>query len=148
MTISWKPYVWEAVHPASPHELARIEQEWGVSLPSDYTNLAITHQGMAPTPSVLDIGRGNTVVCELLTISLDEEHWGSSILEVYKSIQPHVPQGIYPFAATGAGDFICFDYRRSQDAPSVVFYFAEAEGEEAIYPVADNFTEFLSKLHD
>jgi hypothetical protein len=68
--------------------------------------------------------------------------------EVYKSIQPHVPQGIYPFAATGAGDFICFDYRRSSNAPAVVFYFAEAEGEEAIYPVADHFTEFLSKLHD
>lgn len=72
----------------------------------------------------------------------------SPILEVYWSIQPHVPQGIYPFAATGAGDFICFDYRRSQTAPSVVFYFAEDEGEEAIYPIAGSFTEFLSKLHD
>ena len=88
------------------------------------------------------------MVCELLTISFDEEHWGSSMLEVYKSIQPRVPEDIYPFAATGAGDSICFDYRRSPDAPSVVFYFAEAEGEEAIYPVANSFTEFLSILHD
>jgi hypothetical protein len=29
-----------------------------------------------------------------------------------------------------------------------VFSFSEAEGEEAIVPVADNFTDFLSKLHD
>ena len=148
MTISWRPYVWKTARPATPQEMAKLEEELGVSLPADYKNLAITHQGMAPTPCVLDIGRGNTVVCELLTISFDEEHWGSSMLEAYKDTQHYLPQGIYPFAATGAGDFICFDYRRSPDAPSVVFYFTEAEGEEAIYPVANSFTEYLSKLHD
>lgn len=148
MTISWRPYVWKTVHPASPHEVARLEQEWNVSLPSDYKALAITHQGMAPTPCILDIGQSDTVVCELLTISLDEERWGSSMSEVYKSIRHHVPQGIYPFAATAAGDCICFDYRSSPEAPAVVFYFREAEGDEAIYPVAGSFTEFLSKLHD
>jgi hypothetical protein len=30
----------------------------------------------------------------------------------------------------------------------VVFYFTEAPDPEAIYPVADSFTEFLAKLHD
>jgi hypothetical protein len=30
----------------------------------------------------------------------------------------------------------------------VIFYFTEALGEEALYPVADSFTDFLSKLHD
>jgi len=148
MTISWKPHVWKTVRPASSHEVARLEQEWSISLPLDYKSLAITHQGMAPTPYVLDVGRGDTAVCELLTISLDEEHWGSSMSEIYKSIRQHVPRGIYPFAAAEGGDFICFDYRSSPEAPTVVFYFAEAEGDEAIYPIAGSFTEFLSKLHD
>lgn len=148
MTISWRPYVWKTVRPATLQDIAKVEQEWGVSLPDDYKSLAVTHQGMAPTPSVLDIGRGNTVVCELLTLSFDEEHWASSMLDVYPSIQDYIPRGIYPFAATGAGDFICFDYRSDRNAPKVVFYFTEEAGEQAIRWVADSFSDFLSKLHD
>src|SRR5690606_31109734 len=28
--ISWRPYVWKTVRPASSHEVATLEQEWGV----------------------------------------------------------------------------------------------------------------------
>lgn len=147
MTISWKPRVWKTMRPATLEDIAKVEQEWGVSLPDDYKRLAITHQGMMPTPDVLDIGRGNTVVSELLTLSFDEEHWASSMLDIYPAIRDYIPQGIYPFMSTGAGDFICFDYRSDPNAPKVVFYFTEEAGERAIHWVANSFTEFLSKPH-
>jgi cell wall assembly regulator SMI1 len=150
MTVQWKPRIWKQPFLATPQDVESLERAWGVKLPEDYKQVAMSHQGMTPYPHVLDIGTGNTVISELLTLSKseDEDLQLYSMSETYELIKAHVPQGIYPFAATGAGDFICFDYRHSPNAPAVVFYFAEAEGEEAIYPVADNFTEFLSKLHD
>ncbi|KFE67245.1 hypothetical protein DB31_8598 [Hyalangium minutum] len=108
------------------------------------------YQGMTPFPDVIDIGKGNTVVSELLTISEseDEDLRIYSMADTYELIKDHVPQGIYPFAGTGAGDFICFDYRSNPYAPKVVFYFTEEAGEQAIHVVANSFSEFLSKLHN
>jgi cell wall assembly regulator SMI1 len=148
MAITWETYIWDAPHPATVDELELLEREWGVKLPEDYTQIAMSHQGMAPNPCILDVGRSNTAVSELLTLSVDPERRSYAMSQAYQVIKHLVPAGIYPFAGTGTGDFICFDYRVSPAAPTVVFYFTEAPGPEALYPVADNFTEFLSKLHD
>lgn len=148
MTVRWLPRLWKSPRLAMPHEVQSLEREWGVGLPEDYKRIATLHQGMAPEPCVLDIGGSNTVVSELLTISEDEEFRAYSMSGTHTLIKPHIPVGIYPFASTATGDFICFDYRHAPGAPSVVFYFTEATGEEAIHPVAGSFSEFLSKLHD
>jgi hypothetical protein len=68
--------------------------------------------------------------------------------DTHALLKPYLPSGIYLFASTATGDFICFDYRHAPEAPSVVFYFTEAAGEEAIHPVASSFSEFLARLHD
>jgi hypothetical protein len=68
--------------------------------------------------------------------------------DTYTQVKPDVPNGIYPFAVTGSGDYICFDYRSSPHEPKVVFYFSEDAGEEAIHPLAESFSDLLTKLHD
>jgi cell wall assembly regulator SMI1 len=125
-----------------------LERELGIQLPEDYKKIAMAHQGMAPVPEVVDVGSGNTVVCELLTITNDPEFSAYSMARVYGHLKSYLPAGIYPFASTGAGDFICFDYRNSAVAPKVVFYFTEEAGQSAFHPIADSFTEFLARLHD
>lgn len=148
MNVTWETYIWDSPRPASSGEVESVEREWGVKLPEDYKHIAIIHQGMSPHPCVLDVGRTNTAVSELLTLSVDPDRRNYAMLHAYPIIKPLVPAGIYPFAGTGTGDYICFNYRTSATAPKVVFYFTEALGEDAIYPVADSFTDFLSKLHD
>jgi cell wall assembly regulator SMI1 len=148
MSVSWETYIWDSPHPATSSDVASIERDWGVKLPDDYKQIAITCQGMSPNPCVLDLGRSNTAVSELLTLSVDPSRRSYAMRHVYQVIKHLVPAGIYPFAGTGTGDYICFDYRTSATAPKVIFYFTEAPGEEALYPVADSFTDFLSKLHD
>lgn len=91
---------------------------------------------MAPDPCVVDTDRGNVVMPELLTISESEEFRAYFMSDTHKLIQPHVSAGIYPFASTASGDFLCFDYRNSLSAPRIVSYFTEASGEETIHPVA------------
>lgn len=150
MTVRWRPRIWEEPHPATTLEVEALERSWGVNLPDDYKSVAMIHQGMMPEPHVIDIGKGNNVVCELLTISESEDERLRiySMADTYDLVRPHIPANVYPFASTGSGDFICFDYRSSPEAPKVVFYFTEAPGEDALFPVADSFTEFLAKLHD
>jgi cell wall assembly regulator SMI1 len=148
MSVRWIPRIWKSPRPATPHEVQVLEKEWGVRLPEDYKRIAMTHQGMAPEPCVLDMGGGNTVVSELLTISEDEEFRAYSMSDTHALLEPYLPERVYPFASTATGDFICFDYRHDPEAPGVVFYFAEAMGVEAIHPVAGSFSEFLSRLHD
>ncbi len=148
MAIRWIPRIWKAARPAKPHEVEALERAWGVKLPEDYKHVAMTHQGMAPEPSVLDVGRGNAVMAELLTISESEEFRAYSMSDTHKLIQPHVPVGIYPFASTANGDYLCFDFRNSRSSPGVIFYFTEALGASAIHPVAESFSALLAKLHD
>jgi len=148
MDVKWIPRIWNGARHASSHEVEALERAWGVRLPEDYKRVAMIYQGMAPEPCVVDIDRGNVVMSELLTISESEEFRAYSMSDTHRLIQPHVPVGIYPFASTANGDFLCFDYRGSPSIPRVVFYFTEASGEEAIHPVADSFSNLLSKLHD
>lgn len=103
---------------------------------------------MSPRPNVFDIGTSDNALAALLIISPDEHQRAYSITDAYVQTKPHVPGSIYPFAVTGTGDYVCFDYRESASVPRVVFYFAEESGDDAIYNVASNFTEFLNGLHE
>jgi len=148
MTVTWDKYVWDSPRPATLHEVEALEKEWGITFPDDYKSIVMRYQGMTPIPYVLDIGSRDNVICELLTVSVDEQRRSSALSHVYQRIKHLVPAGIYPLAGTGTGDYICFDYRTSAKAPKVVFYFTDALGEEAIHPVAGSFTDFLSMLHE
>jgi hypothetical protein len=148
MTVRWIPRIWKTARQATSQEVEALERAWGVKLPEDYKRIAVVHQGMAPEPCVVDTDSGNIVMSELLTISEVEEFRAYSMSDTYKLIQPQLPVGVYPFASTAHGDFLCFDYRTSPSAPRVAFYFTEMAGEEAIRPVADGFSELLARLHD
>ncbi|WP_375772863.1 SMI1/KNR4 family protein [Archangium gephyra] len=144
MSISWDPYVWDAPHPVEPGEIESIERQWGVSLPDDYRSVVSMHQGMTPNPHIIDIGRGDSSICAFLAISEDESSHTYSIRDAYELLKPHIPLGVYPFALTGGGEYVCFDYRGAPSQPRIVFVTVETD----IHPIADSFSEFMEKLHD
>jgi len=53
------------------------------------------------------------------------------------------PPAIIPFAEDTGGDLFCFDYRKSAETPSVVFWSAGT----GIIAIAPDFTTFLDALH-
>lgn len=144
MSISWEPYVWDALHPAAPGELEALERQWGVSLPDEYKSIVSIHQGMTPNPHIIDIGRGDSSICAFLTISEDESSRVYSMRDAHTLLKPHTPAGVYPFALTGSGEYVCFDYRDAPRQPRIVFVTVEMD----IYLIANSFSEFLEKLHD
>jgi hypothetical protein len=103
---------------------------------------------MSPRPNAFDVGRGENVIAALLIISPDEQQRAYVIMDTYAHLMAHVPHGVYPFAVTGTGDYVCFDYRESTRAPKIVFYFSEESGEAALHQIADSFSDLLAQLHD
>ncbi|QRO00666.1 SMI1/KNR4 family protein [Archangium violaceum] len=144
MAVSWEPYIWDAAHPADPHELELLEQQWGVRFPSGYRRLVVAHQGMSPEPSAFNVGSGRDVFCVLLTVSVDEVRDEYSLRHVYGIIEPHVPAGIFPFALTSGGEFLCFDYRASPEHPAVVLVSVDM----LVHPIAGSFSDFMASLYD
>jgi cell wall assembly regulator SMI1 len=128
------------------HEVESLEQRWGVTLPEEYKQLVSVHQGMSPEPSVFDVGLGQNSVGVLLTISEAPGREEYSARSTYEALGKHMPRGIYPFAMTPSGDYVCFDYRASSRPPSIVFFSGQS-GEEPILALASSFSEFLAKLH-
>ena len=144
MALRWEPYCWREPHPVPPEELEKLERQWGVRLPEEYKHIASTYQGMTPDPSAFNVGSGNDVFNALLPILADEEARVCSVQEAHQTLQPHLPAGIYPFANTPGGEFICFDYRDSHQEPKVVHVSVDL----SITPVANGFRTFLEGLYD
>jgi hypothetical protein len=128
----------------STRDLTQLEHEWGVRLPEEYKALVSAYQGMSPEPAVFDVGRGNNVFTVLLTIKEHEGRESYSVTSAYEVLKPLVPEGIFPFASTAGGEFLCFDYRNCSEQPQIVFITVET----FIYPVADSLTSLLEQLHD
>jgi len=114
-------------------------------LPETYKQVIETHQGMVPIPSTFRVGRGSDSVGPFLTLSPDLQ-WGStySALGIHEQFKSFLPEGVYPFAITPGGEYLCFDYRDTTGEPRIVFMTVEAD----LLPVAEDFTHFLRSLYD
>jgi hypothetical protein len=145
MSVRWKKYLWQEPLVATSRDIARLEQAWGVVLPEGYKQVIATHQGMVPTPSTFRVDRGSDSVGPLLTISSDPQ-WGStySALSIHEQFKSFLPEGVYPFAATPGGEYLCFDYRDATGEPRIVLMTVEA----SLLPVAADFIHFLRGLYD
>lgn len=144
MSVSWEPYVRPCPTEVTPGALRHLESQWGVTLPEDYKRLVSKHQGMTPTPSTFNIGRGQNTFSVLLTVTRDERWDEYSLGGTHESLSRYVPAGIYPFGLTPGGESLCFDYRRASAQPRVVLVTVEGE----VHPVAEKFEDFLAGLHD
>jgi hypothetical protein len=56
-----------------------------------------------------------------------------------------LPRAVVPFGEDGGGNLICLDYRFST-TPSVSIWYHELNGPDVIYPVADDFQQWLSSV--
>ncbi|HZI06859.1 MAG TPA: SMI1/KNR4 family protein [Archangium sp.] len=144
MTVQWEPYLWEEPRSVSPQEFEILERQWGVTLPVEYKRLMSQHQGMSPKPGSFKLGEGNDALSVLLTITVDPEKKPYAVMRVHDVLKPHIPPGVFPFAKTPGGEFLCFDYKETPDQPKVVHVSVEL----LITPIADSFSAFLETLHD
>jgi hypothetical protein len=144
MKIRWEPYLWNEPHPVDSRVLDQLEQQWGVRFPEQYRRLVSTYQGMGPEPCAFNVGTGNDAFSVLLIVSADKEKEAYSVNKAYGVLAPHVPAGIYPFALTPGGEYLCFDYRNTPARPRIVLVTVDM----SIHPITDDFTAFMEGLHN
>ncbi len=144
MTVRWKCYLWDEPRPAEPREVEFLERRWGIQLPEDYRRLIVVHQGMVPEPCVFNVGQGRDVMGPLLTLKVEPDREYYSAIQAHTLLAPLVPPGIYPFATTPGGEYLCFDYRQPPASPRIVLVTEEA----SIHPLANSLREFLDGLHE
>lgn len=145
MISTWENKVWDHAISATEEEVQAVEQALGIRFPNDFRQIAIAHQGQIPRPSTFTVGKDASVFNYLFIFRDEPKH--ASILHHHQLDEEYVPTGVYSFAIDPGGNGICFDYRASKDAPSIVFSDAEQEGDEAITFLANSFTEFLDSLY-
>ena len=119
-------------------------------LPKDYIECVKQFHGGQPKNNSLTINIGGSPwgIGFGALLTLDPLESNENVIGALSSLRKyHGVENYYlPIVVGGAGDYLCFDYSKSQNNPTIVFWFHELEGTEAIFPVANSFTELLSML--
>ncbi|PED08598.1 SMI1/KNR4 family protein [Bacillus pseudomycoides] len=127
-------------------EIQQVEQYFDIKFPIDFVECVKKYNGGYPRPKIFDIPeQDENVFNNLLTFDLESEY---SIIQRYESIKDRLVDKVYPFGRDSFGNFLCFDYRNTPEAPTVVFWEHEEDMEKAIYPVCSAFQELLNSLRD
>ncbi|MCG7316159.1 SMI1/KNR4 family protein [Brevibacillus laterosporus] len=126
--------------PVEEKTISKVEMSLGIKFPRDYILSIMKFNGGYPEPNNFNFSDGGGAVFNnLLSFTIDT----ARIEETYDFL----PKGIIPFARDPFGNLICFDYRKDKQFPTVVFFDHEEEGEDAIEPICDTFSELLDKLY-
>ncbi|KLA27205.1 SMI1/KNR4 family protein [Bacillus cereus] len=151
--------------PLLRENVKNVEKELGIHFPLNYIECVMKNNGAHVSPEVFEIEGKRKVFGTLLTYDMDDDE---NIIEVFYDYNDTLPSALVPFAFDPAGNLICFDYKNHEEDPIVVFWeheeaweketLMESEGitaEEAeevarenVFYIANDFTEFLNKLHD
>lgn len=138
--------------PIDDHVVESVEKSFGVKFPRDFTDYVKKYHGGMPNKTDLDYfdpvkgGPSVSGLGQLLSFDLDRP---GNIVENYRTLaDEYFPKGIIPFASTGGGDQICFDYRTSRTTPTVVLWKHERHVEESVIPLTSTFTELLKLLYE
>ncbi|MCO8273944.1 SMI1/KNR4 family protein [Actinoplanes sp. TRM 88003] len=139
--VNWVDEAIDDPRPASDEAVRQAEDELEVKLPAEFVAVARIHQGAAPVPAGVDLPNGfGTAVDHLL--HFEDSPFTSNIVAAIFPLLDVLDEGIIPFAADVGGDFFCFDYRASNDDPSVVFWSVDW----GVVPLAPDFAAFLAML--
>lgn len=147
--MEWEIYE-EDYHPLRDDLIDGVSKIIQFKLPQDYVECVKQYHGCQPKHGSLTIMVGGEPwgigFGSLLT--LDPLESDENVIESLSTLRKvhGVPQYYLPIVVGGGGDYLCLDYSESNNNPKVVFWFHELEASEAIFPVANSFSELLSML--
>ena len=146
--INWQYHTWLNERLASEEQVSYVEDQLSFKFPPLFRDILKKHQGKTPDKYCILINNGYEEVFSNL-LHVDETKNHGNLLQISKIVwdTAGIPKEIIPFGNVGDGSYFCFDYRYNKENPKVVFLASEEEGEEAIYPVADDFIAFMGMLY-
>ncbi|WP_283750954.1 SMI1/KNR4 family protein [Bacillus cereus] len=128
--------------------VVRFENMLEIVLPDDYKLCITNYDAGRPRPNVFDTAQRKELVAKAL-LSFDQSNV-ENIWDTFENIKNQLPKRIVPFMSDQFGNYVCFDYRNSNE-PTVVFWDHELSHqnitEEIIY-IANSFSEFVEGLYE
>ena len=140
--------------------LHEIEVAWKVRLPDDYKEFIKNENGLIPSKRYFHFGDNEKVIDRFLAIlaisgEKPEEVYDIGVVSTQLEgrivfDEDYVGMQLIPIAALFGGDFVCLNYVKDSENPSICIWYHEEsyELEPAIELVANNFAEFLDMLQD
>lgn len=126
------------------NEISLVEDLIGVKFPADYAALVGSHSG-ASNPRECEfvyVDRGEPQVGNLGALLALKPDQSDRLVDAIRDLGDQVPVGVIPIVETGWGDFVCLDYRESNE-PTIAYFSHELSGEDSIITIARSFSEFL-----
>ena len=133
---------------------------WRVKLPDDYKEFIKNENGLIPSKRYFHFGNNEKVIDRFLAIlaisgEKPEEVYDIGVVSTQLEgrivfDEDYVGMQLIPIAALFGGDFVCLNYVKDSENPSICIWYHEEsyELEPAIELVANNFAEFLDMLQD
>ena len=140
--------------------LQEREVAWRVKLPDDYKDFIKKENGVIPLKRYFHFQNNEKVIDRFLAIRAisgekTEEDYDIGVVStqlVGRIVldEDNVGMQLIPIAALFGGDFVCLNYVKDTENPSICIWYHEEsyELEPAIEFLANNFTEFLAMLQD
>ena len=140
--------------------LQEREVAWKVQLPEDYKKFIKNENGLIPSKRYFHFGNNEKVIDRFLAIlaisgEKPEEVYDIGVVSTQLEgrivfDEDYVGMQLIPIAALFGGDFVCLNYVKDSENPSICIWYHEEsyELEPAIELVANNFAEFLDMLQD
>ncbi len=128
---------------ASDDAVRTAERALRVRFPADFLAVARVHQGATPVPSGITLPDGAVTAVKNLLHFADEPGIRNIVARRFPVVDV-LAKGVIPFAEDIGDDLFCFNYRKTPDAPTVVFWSVDT----GMVPLAASFTDFLALLHD
>ena len=140
--------------------LQEREVAWKVRLPEDYKEFIKNENGLIPSKRYFHFGNNEKVIDRFLAIlaisgEKPEEVYDIGLVSTQLEgrivfDEDYVGMQLIPIAALFGGDFVCLNYVKDSENPSICIWYHEEsyELEPAIELVANNFAEFLDMLQD
>ena len=136
------------------------EVAWRVKLPDDYKEFIKKENGIIPSKRYFHFGNNEKVIDRFLAIlaisgEKTEEAYDIGVVSTQLEgrivfDEDNVGMQLIPIAALFGGDFVCLNYVKETENPSICIWYHEEsyDLEPAIEFLANNFTEFLAMLQD
>ncbi|MDA1525325.1 SMI1/KNR4 family protein [Bacillus cereus] len=128
--------------------VVRFENMLEIVLPNDYKLCITNYNAGRPRPNVFDTAQRKELVAKAL-LSFDQLNV-ENIWDTFENVKNQLPKRIVPFMSDQFGNYICFDYRTSNE-PTVVFWDHELSHqniEKGISYIANSFSEFVEGLYE
>jgi hypothetical protein len=148
-----KKIIWrEEYGRLSLDQIKEAEKIIGYPFPKDYQEMLLSQgcgEPLHDTFSYFNLDIREDIETSIFSFLAMKSEYRDSVLDAYEDPPEFFDKYLVPFANEPGGDYVCFDYRDSEDYPIVVYWQHDSQYSiNRVSFLAENFSQFLDMLKE